>query len=55
MRGDSQKEKIAFEQGLIEGWRHIKAICNACIKAHIEDRKRLSRARKSVNKKWRKE
>ncbi len=52
MRGSSTKEQIAFEQGMIEGWRHIRAICNSCIKAHIEDLKMLNRVRKSVEKKW---
>ena len=36
MTGNSLKEQIAFEQGLIEGWRHLRAICNACIAAHIK-------------------
>ena len=24
MRGNSHKERLAFEQGLIEGWKHIR-------------------------------
>ena len=55
MIGNSRKERVAFEQGMIEGWRHIKAICNSCIRAHLGERKRLNRVRKSVGKKWRKE
>jgi len=46
MRPVSRKERIAFENGIIEGWRHIKAICNSCIKAHMEEKKRLNRASK---------
>jgi len=46
MRPVSRKERTAFEQGMIEGWRHIRAICNACIRAHIEEKKRLNRVSK---------
>jgi len=42
----SKKERLAFENGIIEGWRHIKAICNSCIKAHREEKKRLNLANK---------
>ena len=36
MIDNSHKERLAFEQGMIEGWRHIKTVCNLCIKAHKE-------------------
>jgi hypothetical protein len=52
MRDNSRKERIAFEQGMIEGWRHIRSICNCCIEAHIEERKRLNKIRKKIEQKY---
>ena len=40
-----RKKKIekwfAFEKGMIEAWRHIRHVCNGCIKAHKEEIKRI--------------
>ena len=33
-------KEIIFEKGMIDGFKHIKNICNACIKAHKESMRR---------------
>ncbi len=32
---------IIYEEGMIDGWKHIKNICNLCIKVHKKEIKRL--------------
>jgi len=36
-------KEIAFEKGMIEGWIHLRSVCNSCIKAHKEELKRIRR------------
>jgi hypothetical protein len=40
------QELIIYEKGMIEAWRHIKTICNLCIRAHKEEIKRLKSRKK---------
>jgi len=42
---DIKNTEIAFEKGMIEAWRHIRSVCNSCIKAHKEELKRIRRGR----------
>jgi len=41
------EKAIIFEKGMIEAWKHIKNICNLCIKSHKEEIKKL-KSRKKV-------
>ena len=33
-------QHVAYENGMIHAWKHIRNMCNACIKAHKEELKK---------------
>lgn len=37
------ESEMGFEKGMIEAWRHIRHVCNGCIKAHKEEMKRIKK------------
>jgi len=41
------QELLIYDEGTIEAWRHIRNICNLCIKARKEEIKRL-KSRKEI-------
>ena len=54
MKSQSEKnylrERIEFERGMIEGWKHVKNLCSHCIKAHRQEIKDIKkRHAKKVN------
>lgn len=43
MRKITFQDRIIYEQGMIEAWKHIQNICRLCIKAHKEEIKKLKK------------
>lgn len=45
-RAITKQDCIIYEEGMIDGWKHIQNICKVCIKTHKEEIKKLARRKK---------